>query len=77
MSRLFWWQQEMDLEEGDDGADGGGRGGVLPRLFYNEAGNEVDADQGQGVLHLDPRKRFMDRPNAAPENFNRGVDLDG
>ena len=64
----------MGLDEDDEGA---GERGVFPRLFYDEAGNEVDADQGQGVLHLDPRKRFMDRPNAAPENFNRGVDLDG
>ena len=41
------------------------------------------ADQGQrgGVLPalLDPRERYMDRPDAdeALETFTRGVDLDG
>ena len=59
----------MDLEEDDDGANGGGRGGVFPRLFYDEAGNEVEAGQGQRVMPLDPRERFMDRPDAAPEDF--------
>ena len=59
------------------GADGGRREGIFTRLFYDEAGNEVEADQGQGVMPLDPRKRFMDRPDAAPEYFIRGVDLDG
>ena len=65
----------MDLEEEDEGA--GGRG-VFPRRFYDEAGNEVGADQGQGVGYLDPRERFMDRPDAAPDtDFVREVDLDG
>ena len=64
----------MDLEEDDEGA--GERGG-FPRLFYNKAGNEVDVDQGQETMRPDPRKRFMDRPDAAPEDFNRGVNLDG
>ena len=72
----MWWQQEMDLEE-DDGADGGGQGGVFPRRFYDEAGNEIEADQGQGVMPLDPRERFMDRSDAAPETFARGVNLGG
>ena len=76
LSHLLWWQQEMDLEEENDGADGGERGGVFPCLFYNEAGNEVDADQGQGLINLDSRKRFMNYPTAAPDDFNRGVNLD-
>ena len=68
----------MNLEEGDDGGACGGGGGVLPCLFYNEAGNEVDADQGQGLINPDPCKRFMDDPDAAPpDHFNRGVNLDG
>jgi hypothetical protein len=25
-SRQYWWEQEMDLRDEDDGADGGGRG---------------------------------------------------
>ena len=73
-SRQMWWQQEMDLEEDDEGA--GGRG-VFPCRFYDEAGNETDGNQGQGVMHLDPRERFIDRPDAAPEAFTRGIDLDG
>ena len=52
-------------------------GGGLPCLFFNEAGNEMDADQGQEFMPPDPRKRFMDRPDASPEDFNRSVDLDG
>ena len=76
-SRLMWWQQEMDLEEDDNGADGGGRGVVFPRRFYDEAGSEVGADQGQGVIAPDPRERYMNRPVAAPGAFNRGVDLYG
>ena len=53
----------MDLEEGDDGDACGGAGEILPRLFYNETGTEV----GTGREHaLDPRKRFMDHPGAAP-----------
>jgi hypothetical protein len=44
--------------------------------------HEVGADQGQrgGVLPpplMVPRKRYMDRPDAAPGAFARGVDLDG
>ena len=66
----------MDLEEDDDGANGGGKGGVLPCLFYDEAGNEVNEDQGQCVMPPDPRERFTDRPDAAPKDFNRGVNLD-
>ena len=54
----------MDLEEDDERA--GGRG-VLPSLFYDEAGNEVDTDQGQGLIIPDPHERFMDRPAAVPE----------
>ena len=67
----------MDLEEDDDGADGGVRGGVLICLFYNEAGHAVDADQGQGFMPLDHHEFFMDQPYVPPEDFNRGVDLDG
>ena len=63
----------MDLEEDNEGA-GGQK--VFPCLFYNEAGNEVDADQDQGVITPDPHKRFIDRPYAAPEEFNSGVNLD-
>ena len=71
MSRQYWWQQEMELEEDNDGH------------FYDAAGNEVGADQGQrgGVLPplLDPRERFMDRSDAdaVPEDFIRRIDLDG
>ena len=68
----MWWQQEMSLEEDDDGR------------FFGVAGHEVGADQVQrwAVLpapFLDPRERYMDRPDAdtAPEPFARGVDLDG
>ena len=53
-SRQMWWQQEMDLEEDDKGADGGGRGGGFPCRFYDEAGNEVGADQGRRVGVLPP-----------------------
>ena len=62
----------MSLEEDNDGH------------FYHAAGNEVGTGQVQrGVVLpaslLDPRKRFMDRPDAdaAPESFARGVNLDG
>ena len=64
----------MELEEDDEGA--GGRG-VFPRRFYDEAGNETDGIQGHEVIARDPRERFMDRPDAAPETFTRGIDLDG
>jgi len=75
LSRQYWWKQEMDLEEDDEGA--GGRG-VLPRRFYNEAGNETDTTQGHGLITRDPHEHFMDRPEAAPDtDFVRGVDLDG
>ena len=40
-------------------------------------GNEVDADQDQEFMPPDPIKRFMNRPNTTPEDFNRGVNLDG
>ena len=74
-SRQYWWKQEMELEEDDEGA--GGRG-VFPRRFYDEAGNETDARQRHGVITRDPRERFMERPDAAPEeDFVRGVNLDG
>ena len=74
-SRHMWWQQEMDLAEDDEGA--GGRG-VLPRRFYYEAGYETDGNQGHGLVTRDPHERFMDHPDAAPEeDFVRGVDLDG
>ena len=49
----------------------------FPRLFYDEAGNDVDTDQGERVMLLDPHKRVMDRPNVTSNNFNRGVDLNG
>ena len=78
----MWWQQEMTLEETDDGH------------FYDAAGNEVRADSGrrrerEGVPlpsggappqpHRDPRERHMDRPVREPdaEDFARGVYLDG
>ena len=71
-SRQYWWKQEMELEEDDDGH------------FYDAAGNEVRAErvQRRGGLPpplLDPRERYMDRPDAdeASESFTRGVDLDG
>ena len=65
----------MDLEEDDEGAGGQG---VLPRRFYDEAENKTDGTQGRGLVTRDPRKRFMDRPNAALEaDFTRGVNLDG
>ena len=67
----------MDLEEDDEGADGGGRGGVFPRLFYNEAGSEVGADQVQGVTAPGPHNCYVDHLDAALGAFNRGVDLDG
>ena len=62
----------MDLEEDDEEA--GGRG-VLPCRFYDEAGNEVYEGRADAP---DPRERFMDRPDTAPDtDFTRGVDLDG
>ena len=70
----MWWQQEMDLEEDDEGA--GGRG-IFPRRLYDEAGNETDGRQGNVIAARDPRERFMGRPDAAPENFTWGLDLDG
>merc|ERR1712086_342394 len=71
-SRHYWWQQEMTLEEDDEGAGGGG---IFPRRFYDEAGHEVYEGRADAP---DPRKRFMDRPDAAPDtDFVRGVDLDG
>jgi hypothetical protein len=72
-SRLMWWQQDMDLDKGDDGdADGGGGRDVFPRLFYNEARNKL----GVGA---DPHERFVDRSDAAsPDNhFSRGNNLNG
>jgi hypothetical protein len=39
--RRFWWDQEMNLEEDDDEDDNGGRGGVFPRCFYDETGQEI------------------------------------
>jgi hypothetical protein len=45
-SRQYWWEQEMELMEEEDGVNGGTQG-VFPRLFYDEAGNKVGADQGQ------------------------------
>ena len=56
--------------------EGGGWGGH-PCLFYDKAGNEVEADQRQEVMPLDPHERFMDCPDASPETFARGVDQDG
>ena len=38
-SHQFWWQQEMDLEEDEEGADGRG---VFPCLFYDEAGIHLE-----------------------------------
>ena len=71
LNRQMWWQQEMELEEDNNGH------------FYDAAGNEVRAErvQRRGILPtplLDPRERYIDRPDAdeAPETFNRGVDLD-
>ena len=62
----------MTLEEDDEGAGGGG---VFPRRFYDEAGHEVYEGRADAP---DPRERFMDRPDAAPDtDFTRGVDLDG
>ena len=68
----MWWQQKMNLEEDNDGR------------FFDAAGYEVGADPGRrrGVLPtplLDPRERFMDRPDAdaVPETFARGGNLDG
>ena len=26
-------------------------------------------------MHLDPRERFIDRPDVDPEDFTRGIDL--
>ena len=63
----------MDLEKDDREKGCGG----FPCLFYDEMGNEVGVDQGQRVVYHDPHKRFMDLSNAAPENFNRNVGLDG
>ena len=63
------------MEEDDEGA---GVRVFFPRRFPDEAGNETDGIQGHGLVDRDPRKRFMDRPDAAPEtDFTRGVDLDG
>ena len=64
----------MDLEDDDEGA--GGRG-FFPCRFYDKAGNETDGIQGHEVVARDPHEQFMDRPDAAPEAFNRDVDLDG
>ena len=71
----------MDLEEGGGGGMGGGGEGIFPKLFYDEAGNEVwhkvDVGQEANVNRLDPRKRHMDHSDAAPGLFIRNVDLDG
>jgi hypothetical protein len=40
--RQFWWDQELSLEEDDDEDEDGGRGGVYPRRFYDETGQEID-----------------------------------
>ena len=73
----MWWQQEIDLEEDNDGANGRGRGGGFRHLFNNEVGNEVDADQGHGLITRDHGKHFMDRPYAAlDDDFAREADLD-
>ena len=54
----------------------GGRG-VPPRGFYDKVGNETDGIQGHEVVARDPRERFMDHPDATPEDFNVGIDLGG
>ena len=62
----------MELEEDDEGA---GMRGVFSRSFYDEAENEVYAGRADVP---DPRKRFMDRPDASLDtDFAREVDLDG
>ena len=50
---------------------------MYPSLFYNETGNEVNAGQEANVKWPDRRERHMDRPDAAPDLFVRGVNLDG
>ena len=56
MTRRFWWGQEMDLEEGMTGGVDGGRGGVLPRQFYNKTGDEVGAGRTVDENRPDPLK---------------------
>ena len=51
--------------------------GFSPAVFHDKVGNEVGGNQGPGVVGQDPRERFMDHPDAAPEDFNRDVNLDG
>ena len=57
--------------------NGAGGRGVFPCRVYDEAEDEIDGIQEHGVVARDPRERFMDRPDAAPENFTWGIDLDG
>ena len=51
--------------------------GFFSCRFYDEEENETDGVQGNGVVSRDPRKGFMNQPNAAREDFNRGINLDG
>ena len=51
--------------------------GVYPHLFYNKARHEVDTVEEGAEVRPDPREHFMDRPDAAPDDLNREVDLDG
>ena len=78
-SRLMWWQQEMDLKEGDGAGVGGGGGGVLlPHLFTTRREMSWTWGERTGSPGRTPAKTFLDRPGAAsPDHFNRGVDLDG
>jgi hypothetical protein len=74
----MWCQQEMDLGEEDDGVTCGGRGEILPCLFYGEAANELDVGWKGDENCPNPHKCHMDCPGSvAPDEFVGGVDLDG
>ena len=63
----------MSLEE-DDEDENGGRGGVFPRRFYDEEGNEVDAGGSPGAVAHEHHAALLDAAAPAPD---RAHDLDG
>ena len=63
----------MSLEE-DDEDENGGRGGVFPRRFYDEEGNEVDTGGRTGTVARKHHAALLDAATTAPD---RAHDLDG
>ena len=61
-------------------------GGIYPHLFHDKAGNGVDAAEAENEMDTAEEdgascpnscKHFMNSPDAAPNTFNRKLNLDG